>query len=690
MKGRLLCLSQAVLMLFFLSQSPAIIAEELESDSIQLETVVVTAHKNKERKQDIPANISVVDSKTMEDFNVEKLDTLTGLIPNVSVNRIQNQAGQIVFRGIGGMTNMNKVFNINVDGVTIPYAALDTFLDISQVEILRGGQSSLYGRNTHAGVVNIITTKPTHEFTFDAGIDYGSYNTSKVKTAFGGPLGDQQAYRIALSQTSTDGYMENESLDTTDGSRYQQNTGRFIYDYTTSNDTLIRFSVIKDSYAGGFDEFFVVADGVGTTTKNNEEGETNGDLISPTLTVESQLNGLKLTSITNYSNSNSHVLYDMDFSMMDLILFEYDEEFTTVTQEFRLIDDDSEAFKWLLGVFFMQERLESLTDVSFGDDAAMVPGMMAGLRMIGDGAIESQGIALFGQMSFLFQEKFELRTRLRLDQEHRELTWKGNTELNGMAMVPEQDYTRNDDWLGVMPALSVSYLPTQDQRIYASIDRGYKVGDYAANQTDINAVKEPVDPEYTMTYEIGYKAMLADRTLEISCALFYIDWTDMHVSVVKDSVALMQNAAEAHASGFEFEARWRPIQGLDLFTGLGLLDGEFDRYDNHPDGLDLIGNALPNSHDYNFSLGAVYRQDQGMFASVSANMMGPKFMDELNDVEQEAYTLLNAKAGYKSDSWSFYLYGRNLLNEEYLVHTFLTAGRIGEPAVIGGQVNYLF
>jgi iron complex outermembrane receptor protein len=193
-----------------------------------------------------------------------------------------------------------------------------------------------------------------------------------------------------------------------------------------------------------------------------------------------------------------------------------------------------------------------------------------------------------------------------------------------------------------------------------------------------------------MTYEIGYHALLADRRIEFSCAAFYIDWTDMQVSVVKGNVALMQNAAEAHTYGAEFEAHWRPVRGLDLFTCLGLLEGEFDRYGNHPDGVDLAGNSLPNAHEYNFSAGAMYRHDRGFFASVSANVLGPKFLDELNEVEQDSYTLVNAKAGYETGHWSFCLYGRNLLDEKYLVYSHTDAGRIGETAVVGTQFSYLF
>jgi iron complex outermembrane receptor protein len=164
----------------------------------------------------------------------------------------------------------------------------------------------------------------------------------------------------------------------------------------------------------------------------------------------------------------------------------------------------------------------------------------------------------------------------------------------------------------------------------------------------------------------------------------------MQVSVVDNNVALMQNAAEAHSYGVELEARWKVLEKLDFLAGFGWLEGEFDRYDNHPDGLDLAGNTLPNTNEYTVSLGARYRHELGLFASVTGSLMGPKYMDERNEVEQDSYMIVNAKIGYESSAWAANLYGRNLLDEAYLVHTFDTAGRAGEPLVVGGQVTCYF
>lgn len=690
----LAALFSVVWVLFLPAASVAGQEEILEKKAVQegdsreeyeLETMTVTVQKQEEDVQKVPGNVTAFDGFVMEDLGVDNIDELTELTPNINIDKIDSHMTQMVFRGIGGIANMNKVWNTNVDGVAAPYVGVDTFLDVERVELIRGGQGLFYGRNTLAGVVNVITRKPTPEFSLDAYAEAESYNTQKATAAIGGPVAINQGYRLAFGYSRGDGYMKNAFLNTDDGSRHEQFSGRGIYDFLFSKDNLVRFTMTADSYNGGFDDYAPVSLGPTTTTTNNEEGENKGHLLSPTLTWERKFSEFTLTSITNYSNSDYEILWDQDFTQYDLMVFDYDEDFNTLTQELRVTGNCSRNFEWLAGIFLMLEDIDMSSDFAFGKESAY-----SGLHMLSDSSIDSQEAALFGQGILRLLEDLEFRAGLRLDYEKRKLTWEGWSEMGSSALGPSQDFSREDGWFGVMPSASLAYVLSDRERIYAAVDRGYKVGDYAANQVDMDAVRDPVDPEYTMTYELGYKGLLADKRLGLNAAAFYVDVTDMQVSVVKDNVALMQNAAEAHSYGAELEARWRAAKGLDLLAGLGWLKAEFDRYDNHPDGLDLSGNQLPNANEYSLSVGATYRHDSGFFGALSAASMGPKYMDEENLIKQERYTLVNAKIGYERANWAAYIYGRNLLNESYLVHTTAGAGRAGEPLIIGVKFSCLF
>lgn len=520
----------------------------------------------------------------------------------------------------------------------------------------------------------MITRKPTPYFTFDAGAEYESFN---------GPFNENHGDRVALGYESTGGYMSNEYLETDDGSAGEQLTGRTVYEYRSANDNVVRISRMVDEYDGRYDDFFLLSDGIRNKTKNNEEGKNKGHLLLLTLTWKTSLDELNFTSTTNYSNSNFQSVLDYDFTELDMIIFNYDQDFNTFAQDLHLTNDSNEQFKWLAGLFLMIEEFDSLAELNFGDDSSLIG---SGLNMIGGRSVESKCIAVFGQAWTNFAEKFELRGRLCLDNEDRKLDWTGLKELNGMLISLKDTYLRSDDWFGVMPSISLSYVIDENQQTYGSIDREYKAEDYAANKVTLEAVSEPVDSEYTLTYGVDYKGLLLDKKLELNCALFYINWTDMQVSVVDNQIAVMQNATEARSYGAEIEAPIKPIRGLDFFAGLGFIKREFDEYSNHISDIDLSGNDLPNANEYGVSLGMKFRHGSDFFGSLAGNFLDPEYLDE---VKRDSYTLLNAQVGYETNNWALYLYGINLLDEEYLAHTpSVDAGNLEEPLTVSAQLTF--
>ena len=654
-------------------------------DDYELESLTVTAHKREESTLEVPGNVTAVEGFTMKDFGVDRIDSLSRLVPNIDIAKIDTHMTQVVFRGIGGLTNMNKVWNTNVDGVSIPYVGVDMFLDVERIELLKGSQGALYGRNTHAGVVNVITRKPGTEFDFDTSLEFERFNTTRFKTAFGGPVGGNRGYRFAFGATKGDGYTKNTFRDSEDGGHHSQYSGRFIYTWTPDPESRFLLSLTGDTYDGGFDLFSPLESGRGVETTNNLEGSNEGSLLSPTLTWERELFSGILTTITNVSFSEYAFLLDQDFTERDLMAVDFDESFQTFTQEIRFVHE-GRRLDWLGGAFFLMEGNECDTDFGLGNDYIGA----AGVHQFADGEIRSKGVALFGHLDYRPSGRWKVGTGLRLDYEKRDFDWRGHSESGGVATGPVQTFGRDDDWFGVMPSIDLTYLPTETQRIYASVARGYRVGDYAANQIDVDAVREAVDPEYTLTFEVGYKGRFMENRLELSTAIFHIDYDDMQVSTMKGNVALMQNAAEAHSDGAELEARFQASRNMDFLFTLGVLEGEFDRFENHPSGRVLEGNRLPNANEYSASLAARYRNRHGLFASCSTAFMGPKYMDELNTERQESHTVVNARIGYEAEHWSVTLYGRNLLDETYLLHTFAGAGRVGEPTVVGIGFNGYF
>ncbi len=652
---------------------------------VTLEPVTVTADKVEKDKQDVPASVSVYDGYALDDVGADTLEDVVGRSPNISFYRTDSHTTYLIYRGIGGTTNMNKVWNINTDGVTLPYVGTGTLLDVERVEMLRGSQGALYGRNTHAGVVNLVTREPGDDFTFDGSAAYESYNTVKLSAAGGGPITDGLGFRLAVGYRSSDGYFENSFLDTDDGNDNEQYSARGKIVARPTDSDKITLSLTGDRFDGSFDSYVT---GGGTTTTNNEPGYTDGHLAALSLTWEHQFEVAKLTSISSYSRSNYGFLHDWDFTSLDISTGEYDENFYTLAQEFRLEGQAGPDLDWLAGTFLMAEDLDTETTMRLGADAAAW-GLPANTFMAQRSSIETRSAAVFGQMVYRPLPRLELTGRMRLDYESKSLDWRGFSDMS-----PTVDKSFDQSWFAVLPSASVAWLLSEDQRVYASYSKGYKAGDYNNVQLDPAVVTQAVDPEFATTYEIGYKGLLADSRLEINAAAFYIDWKDLQVetpiSLGGALVYQKQNAAEAHSSGLELEMRARPASSWEVFGSASyLIDFKFDEFPNSSSG-DLSGKKLPNANRFSVNAGTVYRHPMGLFASADMTVNGPKFFDEANAFEQDIYTLVNAKVGYEIDNLSVYLYGRNLLDEDYALSMFANAELAGEPRVFGVRAQVTF
>lgn len=664
------------------AQEDASAAEAEDSSPVQLEQIVVTSQKTESTRQEVSSNVSVFDGYTLEDMGTNTIEQIVGLTPNISFYRPDNRVTYLVYRGIGGTTNMNKAFNINYDGVTIPYVALNTSLDIERIEMLRGSQSSLYGSNSHAGVLNIVTRRPGDTFEGYAKIGYGSFNDKTFHGAFGGPAGDNVKYRLALGYNQGDGYFTNTYLDRDDGNEHEQFSGNAKFIFDTGGAGELTLGILADTFDDGLDS--AVA-GSGHDTRHNNSGYNDGSLISPTLTWKTDIGGIALTSITNYSNSNYGFLVDWDHTPQDVYLFGFDEIYNTVTEELRLEGGNGGNLKWLGGLFLMGETLDTDGDLAFGADSTM-----PGAFQRQDSSVDTFESALFGNVTYRFMPTYEATAGLRLDYTYKDMDWKGTSSF---ASTSYRSF--DDSWLAALPSASLAWVPEETQRVYVSVSRGFKAGDFNNVQLSASLVTEPVDPEYTTTYETGYKGIFADNRIELDLALFYIDWEDMQVDTPLEGSTNMfvkQNAAEAHSSGVELEVRTKLARGVTAFLGAGyMFEFEFDEFTNSSQG-DLSGKELPATNEYNVTGGFTWRHDTGLFLSSNVRLYGPKYFDEANQYKEDTYIIADAKLGYEAETWSFTLYGRNLLDEKYAVS--ISAGRSaetsGEPLVAGAEFNYFF
>jgi iron complex outermembrane receptor protein len=253
-----------------------------------------------------------------------------------------------------------------------------------------------------------------------------------------------------------------------------------------------------------------------------------------------------------------------------------------------------------------------------------------------------------------------------------------------------------ETWFAPLPSATLTYELAPGHKVYGSVSRGYRVGDFTANEVGAATIGKgyTVDPEFTLTSELGYKGEAAGGRLRFSTAVYHIDWDDMQVNAVVGGQQLRQNAGKAHSDGVEGEVAWAAAPGLDLFATASWMRAVFDEYENHPTG-DPTGKRIPNTNECTVGAGGTYHHASGFFVAADATWFGEKYLDELNNIKQDPYLLGNARVGYKADGWSVAVFGRNLGDVRYLVRAYeimagVNAGVVGEPMSFGVEGLYTF
>ncbi len=675
----------------FLLISPALAEENV---ALEMETITVTAEKREENIQDIPASISVVSDVQIDDLKMEEVKEISALIPNFYITDTGADQSFASIRGIGASMAGAPTVGIYVDDIYTTFGLDLALMDVERVEVLRGPQGTLYGRNSEAGVINVISKKPTEQWEGRIVADIGSFDSYKTSAVLGGPVAGKLGLRGALQYFESDGWFENKFNGSDEGGRKEEYNGRLRFSLPVSEQ--LDFQLIYELYRRDNPNYanFAFLDQPGKLRENlnvDYMGEAKKDTDTLSLRGQYDFGRNQLVSITSFDKVTANASNDIDFMPVDIMNLAIAQEIETFSQEFRLMSaDDSAPFTWLLGAFFLHEE----RDGSFG---MWMNFMNMGMGMPGE-ALRSQsnltttGGAVFGEATYAFADRLHLTLGLRYDREEQDFDYhqpQPGPALSMMGYGPlsgsEKDI--HDAWL---PKLAIRYDITETVSPYLSVSRGFRSGGYNI----VENLGSAFAPEFTWNYEAGIKTSLLDNRLQCNAAVFYIDWTDMQVEVLTagGTAFYMNNAAEASTKGVELEIMARPMTGVNLFAGMGYTRAEYDAYSVGANIYD--GNTIIDMPEMTFHLGGIYRHKAGFFASLLYRYVGDVTIDVANTHKQDAYGLLHGKIGYERDSFDLYLYARNLLDEEYTTRQLAMkgawVGRAGEPLVIGANLTFRF
>jgi iron complex outermembrane receptor protein len=680
---------------------PVPVADTAEPD--QVINIIVTAQKQPEKPQDVPISLTTLSQAEIEDGKIDSFRDVAANTPNFFTTVSDRAFNFQTIRGLGNANFLSRdSISFFIDDV--PYENVHQLLpgalfDLERVEVLRGPQSTLYGRNSQAGVVNIISRQPTNSPEITLGASYGNFNQRQLEfSASDAVIEDKLKFRIAGIYDARDGFTENTFLDD-DANNLSSIGGRANVVWTPSEEWNISFNATGAGNNDGDNTYVPIDQEDPFETELDIPGNTDLSINTQSLRVGYAGTGFKLTSITARNGTNLNYNADGDYSSEDLFEFDTRQETTIVSQEIRFQSpDDAERLRWIVGGYFQDRNYDidpQQTKFSTAGGAAFLGVETAG-SSVTQGRYDQTTLAGFGQIDFKLIDPLTLTAGLRYENSDESLERRSfvlSEGDNSSENTPFVDSSVNDD--AVIPKFAVEYSFSSNISTYGSITRGYKPP--TQNYSTDDPTLRDVEAEKSWNYELGVKSSWLNDRLSVNVAGFINDVSDFQVALAGDTGFFEDiTNAEVLIRGVELEAKAKPIQGLDLIAGFGYVDAEYTDYINPFTGEDFEGNRLIYAPEFTLNLAAQYRAKFGLFSRVELQGLGNYFFNDDNSLKQASLALVNARIGYETEQYGIYFYANNIFDEEYLTAAFVseTAGSTlasyGDRRTFGIQVKSEF
>lgn len=619
-----------------------------------LEEVVVTAQKREQSLQDVPVSVSAMSADSIEKLNFVSSSDIGNQVPNLQVAGPYGDSQPIfALRGISMVDyNVNQASPVGVyiDEATAGTSYMQGFqiMDLERIEVLRGPQGTLFGKNTAGGAINFITKKPEFDNEGDVTVGFGDYDRRHLSGAAEAVLiEDTLGVRAAFTYTKTDGYHENHFPGGEDLSETDNYAVRVSARYATDNlDAVLRV------FTGESDPI-----GNAVIPLGSEPGETNAlgyarpaeydawegshdrwgknevELDGASLTLNWDIGEHTITSITSYSEGSQTNVANTDGAPNRVLEIDWISDMELFSQDLRLTTNFDGPFNLIAGIYYGTDETntDNELDVLVGTEDLGIPFdpslATSGFTFYQGYVQERTTYAAYGHSTYDFTDELTLTLGLRYTKDEGEFndsrSWVGDygrnwvygivpftAPLDPAAVLPEESYDEGE-WTG---KIGVDYLIPSGGMVYGHYSRGYRSGAFNGGALLDASALTIAEPEFVDAYEIGYKSEFFDNRLRLNASLFWNDYQDQqYVNIVGDivPVAVIENADKATLSGLELELTAQPTEKLTLHLGLGLLDAEYDEASlNDPADAsityDLSGNELLNAPKVNVNFALDY------------------------------------------------------------------------------------
>lgn len=661
--------------------APVSAQETEDADTKRFETVMVTAQKREQAITDIPASIQAFGGADIASAGITDLEDLQYLTPGLSITPFQSES-QLFIRGIGNNINapgLDPSNAVHLNGVYLsrPSLALVDFYDIERIEVLKGPQGTLYGRNATGGAVNIITAKPEDTFSASVQVGFGSFNARRAEGMVNIPF-EAGGIRISGLYSEDDGYTDNlfdgGDLDVTDVFALR---GRGLFEISDSITIEGGLDFFEDNGNVGLPlrnvpEFggpYIDFPGNATGPRDyNLDGDSSG-------AQEGLLSDLQFTwtgdnlvfkSITGYLDYEIDQNVDTDGTSNPLEQLTQSTATTSFSQEIQLQNKGGGNVDWIVGAFYLDEETDhtSTFELAFA---------------LGDPRIDlfsdytnttTEAWAVFAEGTYRFENGFSVTVGGRYTEEEKE------GEITDLLF--DTVGTSSQSFDAFTPRFILAYDADNDTNYYASVSRGFKSG----GNSGLGGFFDEFDEETVTAYEAGFKSVLADGTLRLNGAIFFNDYEGAQIFATEETgvggfVTVPINVPESETSGFEIDAEWAATDALTFRAGYTYLDTEIKSDITLPSGIPGAGLPLPNASENQYNIGIEYVTDLASNGDLTwsadyayqDDWLAPVFQNPATET-LDGYGLLNAGVAWESENGGLFasLVGRNLTDETYATY----------------------
>ena len=698
-----------------------------------LEEIVVTAEKREQNSQSVGISMSTFSEANLESLGTRSVLELSRFVPNLQIGSETSDL-KVMLRGVGS-DNLEAFGDpgvaIHIDGVyqARPSGGNSLFHDMERVEVLRGPQGTLYGRNATGGAINFITRKPTDEFDAALDIGVGDEGWKRARGMINTPLGETLMFRASGVVEERDGVQQNLISGGTKGNNIDDTSVRAHLTWLASDNATIMLSA-HSLDKGGVGPVRKRVSAPGSTVISPSGVPANcqdcGYVINPadlrtvfkdtaesfdlktdgySINLDYDFGSMVLTAIGSDQSTDMDLLVDSDQNPMSkgrrggtTDTAQVAQRSDQQTLEVRLASDSDGPWEWLAGVYYLDENAFQNTEINRNPTF----GASANIDVLHD--VNSTSKAAFGQLSFSPSDNLKLTAGARYSKDEKDAVGgtivtidppnpfipfppPGRTIVTPPIVRGSHGFTPEGDWSKTTWKLGLDWTVSDDSLLYATVSTGYKAGGFNFGV----ASAEIYDPEELTAFEVGSKNRFMENRVQLNMATFYYDYTDLQVFQVVDRTIVVRNAAEARIYGAEVELVAMVSEALQIDASLGLLNTEYENFvlpsnlflgaTGDPTNVDVSGNNLVNAPETSSHVGAQYTFNLQNYGNLTARIQGSwtddVYLRPLNlktfDV-QESYAIWDAKLMWESESGSWWAeaFYNNLGDEDVISNLEVT------------------